>query len=126
MGESQIGTKLTKMVQLFKEEEEKDDKLPACPEEEEPDPDDIKVHSEVDDMDDKNNDTEVTVYNRSDGFSDTVDRLTLSLIFSMAWLESACGLAPASRMGQRIYMFIMLSIPLIPIVSLITQNVFLL
>ena len=127
MGESQIGTKWTKMVQMFKEEEEKDDKLAVCPEEEEePDPDDIKVHSEVDDMDEKNNDTEVTVYNKSDGFSDTVDRLTLSLTFSMAWLESVCGVAPASRMGQRIYMFTMLSIPLIPIVSLIAQNVFLL
>ena len=36
MGESQIGTKWTKMVQMFKDEEEKDDKLPVCPEEEEP------------------------------------------------------------------------------------------
>ena len=126
MGESQIGTKWTKMVQMFKDEEEKDDKLPVCPEEEEPDPDDIKVHSEVDDMDEKNNDTEMTIANKSDGFSDTVDRLTLSLTFSMAWLESVCGIAPASRMGQRIYMFTMLSIPLIPIVSLIAQNVFLL
>ena len=35
MGESQIGTKWTKMVQMFKEEEEKDDKLAVCPEEEE-------------------------------------------------------------------------------------------
>ena len=127
MGESQIGTKWTKMVQMFKEEEEKQDKLEVCPEEEEePDPDDIKVHSEVDDIDEKKNDTEVTLYNKSDGFSDTMDRLTLSLTFSMAWLESVCGIAPTSRAGQRIYMFTMLSIPLIPIVSLIAQNIVLL
>ena len=126
MGENQIGTKWTKMVQMFKEEEEKEDKLAVCPEEEEPDPDDIKVHSEVDDIDEKNNDTEVTLYNKSDGFSDTIDRLTLSLTFSMAWLESVCGIAPTSRAGQRIYMFTMLLIPLIPIVSLIAQNIFLL
>ena len=57
-GESQTGEKWTKMVQMFKEGEEKDDKLAVCPEEEEPDPDDIKLHSEVDDMDEKNNDTD--------------------------------------------------------------------
>ena len=126
MGESQTGPKGTKMVQMFKEGEEKDDKLAVRPEEEEPDPDDIMVHSEVDDMDEKYNDTEMTVHNKPDGLSDTVDRLSLSLTFSMAWLESVCGMAPASRMGQRIYLVTMLSIPLIPIISLIAQNGFLL
>ena len=127
MGESQIGTKWTKMVQMFKEEEDKEDKLADCPEEEEEeeeDPDDIKVHSEVEER--TPNDTEMTMYNKSDGFSDTLDRLTLSVTFSMAWLERVCGVAPSSRTGQRIYMFTMLLIPLMPIVALITQNIFLL
>ena len=52
--------------------------------------------------------------------------MSLSLAFSIQWLDRLCGIVPSSSKGRMIYMLTMLSIPLLPILALITQNIVLL
>ena len=52
--------------------------------------------------------------------------MSLSLAFSIQWLDRVCGIVPSSSKGRMIYMLTMLSIPLLPILALITQNIVLL
>ena len=52
--------------------------------------------------------------------------MSLSLAFSIQWLDRLCGIVPSSSKGRTIYMLTMLSIPLLPILALITQNIVLL
>ena len=46
-----------------------------------------------------------------------------SFVISLQWLDKMCGITPTSKKGQMIYMFIMLLIPIIPVLALVTQNV---
>ena len=65
-------------------------------------------------------------FQSSDGMSATLDRVSGSFLVSLQWLDQICGITPTSKRGQIVYMFIMLLIPLIPIMALITQNIIML
>ena len=62
----------------------------------------------------------------TEGFSLTIEGMSNSFALSLLWLDKICGTTPSSKRGQLIYMLAMLTIPLVPIFALVSQNVVLL
>ena len=59
-----------------------------------------------------------SVFNSVSGWSKWSESINISLHF----LDNLFNMTPVTRRGQIIYMFLMILIPLVPIVGLISQN----
>ena len=117
MTKEQGGTKWSKLLKQIKgDEEEEDDN----------DDEDNNAHENLENKsENKEEETSQSVAKSGDGMSmtRTFDNMSDSLVMSLAWLDKMCGITPTTKKGQLIYMFIMLLIPLLPILALITQNI---
>ena len=103
-------SKWSKMISKLKDEEEADTELEET------------HHEDEDNVKESKGSSAQTHAGGEAGSSS----MSLSLAFSIQWLDRLCGIVPSSSKGRMIYMLTMLSIPLLPILALITQNIVLL
>ena len=117
MTEDQGSTKWSKLMRQIKGDEEEEDV----------EDEDVKTHHENTESKDETKEDEASqsVARSGEGVSvaKTFDNVSDSLVMSLQWLDKMCGISPTTKRGQLIYMFIMLLIPLLPILALIAQNI---
>ena len=117
MTEDQGSTKWSKLMRQIKGDDEEEDV----------EDEDVKTHHENTESKDETKEDEgsQSVARSGEGVSvaKTFDNVSDSLVMSLQWLDKMCGISPTTKRGQLIYMFIMLLIPLLPILALIVQNI---